>query len=436
VSYLNQFINYERRDHVLYDPEHYSLDSFRSWLARLGNPQLAYPAIHVAGTKGKGSVCAFIQAIARAAGLRTGLYTSPHLIDVRERIRVDAQLLNPQEFARLAEYLRLALQPETRAKRYRTYFEVLTAMAFVYFRERAVDLAVIEVGMGGRLDSTNVLVPACSVITAIGLDHTESLGATVSQIAAEKAGIIKPNTPTVIGPQPHLAARDVLLRAAAAAGSPVVTVGDEWRVEQPRMSQTGSVFFLVGPNQCRYEAFVALPGEFQVFNALTAWTAFWRYAQQRGLPWSAESALDGLRSATWPGRLQVIRWQNKTLVVDGAHNAEAAETLVRSLAILFTGMRLSWIIALSRNKDAAAFFEKLAALPGQLICTRFDNPRAANQGDLCGIARAAGFAPLEAPTLTAAMTQIEPSSEVVVITGSLYLAGEALALYAPDAINQ
>ncbi len=371
-------------------------------LSALGNPEARFPAVHVAGTNGKGSVCTLLASVLAASGRRTGLYTSPHLERLTERFRIDGREASERDIARLSRRLRSALKSIPFRL---TQFEFLTALAFLYFAEKKVDVAVVEVGLGGRLDATNVLPHvAVSVITNIGLDHTDWLGSTVEAIAGEKAGILRPRVPVVTGAAGGALA--VIRRRAAAVGSPItVVVGGG----APRTA-------LAGPHQ-RRNAAVAL-------EALTA---------LRRLGWKISDAAvrRGFSSARWPGRFECftlpagenrIRW-----VLDGAHNVPAAFALRRALRAAKVN-RVELVFGALRDKDISGIARLLAPVAARVTTVRVPSGRSADPRALARLPvwRRRAFA---ATSVAAAMASVEKRAPriPVLVTGSLYLVGAARA---------
>ncbi|HUX87132.1 MAG TPA: folylpolyglutamate synthase/dihydrofolate synthase family protein, partial [Chloroflexota bacterium] len=307
-----------------------------TWLLEaLGNPQAKVPAVHIAGTKGKGSTAAFIASILQATGRRVGLYTSPHLHTFRERIQLDRQPISEVRFAELtAEIAPLnaqlaAAQPEWGEA---TAFEISTALAFLAFAREKVDVAVIEVGLGGRLDATNVLVPRVSVITSISYDHMRILGDTLGQIAAEKGGIIKPGRPVVVARQ-RPEARETLQRIADERGCEVFIDERDWRV-----SGDASAFVADGPWGRYVDLRAALVGHHQVENAGTAIATCW-VLDRDGMAIPEAAIRAGLQAVSWAGRFEVVRTV-PLVVVDGAHNVDSTERLAETLADEYAGRRV------------------------------------------------------------------------------------------------
>ena len=381
------------------------LERITAVLEALGNPERAFRVVHVAGTNGKGSTCAMIEAGLRAANLRTGLFTSPHLIEPTERIQIDGIPVSPADFERAfnvvhetAEKLDLDCHP--------TYFETVTAMAFWLFREKKVETGVIEVGLGGRLDSTNVVQPALTVITPIDFDHEAFLGHTIEAIAGEKAGILKPGIPAVFSRQrPEAAA--VLEKRAEELHVPV-TRAEEFEIRDLHVDARGSRFSgIVCP----------LAGEHQVDNAVTAALAL------RALGVST----DGIAEARWPGRIEHVS-PNPDIIIDGAHNPAGARALARYLE-RFYGNRKIWLVyGAMRDKAIDEVAGVLFPLAAELVLTAPDTPRALRPEALADFA---GRGHIE-PTVAAAIDYARKHAsdeDLVVITGSLFVVGEARKLF-------
>ena len=371
------------------------LDGTRALLAALGNPQERFRAVHVAGTNGKGSVCALVASVLREAGWHTGLFTSPHLVDFRERIRVDGRWADADRLGVRLEHIQSL--PEGRD---RTFFEVCTALAFDDLAARGAEWSVIEVGLGGRLDCTNVVTPEVSVITSIGLDHTEILGDTLEQIATEKAGIIKPGVPVVSHAGSDVAS-GVVRDVAAMQGAPLVEVAARPRVDP------------LADNRATAEA---------VIETLAA----------RGVRIPRGAVEAGLARARWPGRFERCPDEPR-LWWDGAHNPDGARALsawcrerpLRPSALVF---------AASRDKDAGAFLGALAdAVPARrVIAARYRGERAVPPEALAAIARAAGWSAEVAPDVaTACRRGLEDATAEapVLLTGSLFAVGEAMEAF-------
>ncbi|MHB8771902.1 MAG: bifunctional folylpolyglutamate synthase/dihydrofolate synthase [Syntrophales bacterium] len=392
----------------------FGLDPISGLLGRLDDPQKRYPAVLIAGTNGKGSVAAMIASILSAGGYRTGLYTSPDLIDFRERIRVDGEMISRTEAASCAERVKARLTEEM------SYFEFLTAMAFLHFRRRRVDIAVLEVGMGGRLDATNVVVPLLSVITNISLEHREYLGDTLEAIAREKGGIIKQGGRclTAARQKPVVETLEALCRERKAK---LYRLGKEIR---KRVHRDGTFSYLgIGRRFGRLAC--PLIGRHQYANAALALGTLELIAAA-GFPVPGDRVVEGLGRTRWEGRLEVLR-RAPTLLVDGAHNPAGAETLRRALREDFSYRRLILIFGVLGDKDYPAMARKLFPLADRVILTRPASDRAVPLAELlptAGRYHAAveGYAS-PADALRAALSRAG-KGDLVCAAGSLYLVGE------------
>jgi len=403
VDYLNRFTDYERM--AAPGRPRYTLDRMRSLVAALGHPERSFRSLHVAGTKGKGSVAHMAEAILREAGFRTGLYTSPHLVHLRERIRLDGRPVPEAGFVwamnRMEAPLR-RLRP--------TFFEIMTAAAFLLFERERVDWAVVEVGLGGRLDATNVIIPAACAITTIDYDHMDKLGRTLGEIAGEKAGIIKPGIPVVASPQ-RPAALGVLRRRAA-------LLRPRFRLARGR----GGVlkFTVEGVTGRAYACAMTVLGAHQAANAATA-VGLVEASGARVGPSAVRRALRGLRL---PGRIEV-RGRRPWVVVDAAHNPVAARALAEALRGL-PRRRSILVFGASADKDWRSMLRAL--LPGAdlAVFTRAAHPRAAAPEDLARRARGPAVTTGGVAEAVALALRLARPSDAVVVTGSFYVAGEAL----------
>jgi dihydrofolate synthase/folylpolyglutamate synthase len=370
------------------------LDNTRRLLAAAGDPQERLRFLHVAGTNGKGSTCAMMDAILRAAGYRSGLYTSPHLVDFRERIRLDGAMIPEDAVAEGLTLLREAAENWDHAP---TFFELTTVLAAWWFAGQGPDYVVWETGMGGRLDATNAVAPDVAVITPIGMDHQQWLGDTLAQIAGEKAGIIKPRVPVVSAPQAP-AVRAVLESRASQVGVPITFVHEPWPGE-------GS----------------GLLGSHQRWNAALARAAL--HAAGAGV--EAKHEIEGLRRVVWPARFQRVE---ENLVIDGAHNPEAVETLVETWREIFGEVKASLVFAALRDKDAAQLLRALRSIADEVWLVPVNNARGMAPAELRPLAEAAGFSAVHQSSVAQALSAARVSARPVLVAGSLFLAGEILAL--------
>ena len=390
-------------------------------LRRLGSPETHARIIHVAGTKGKGSTSATTAALARGAGLTTGVYATPHLHTFRERMLIADTPISEDEFAAVADLVHpidRALQAEEPQIGEPTAFEVATAMALLAFARAKVDLSVVEVGMGGRLDATNVVTPDVATITTISLDHTAILGETLPEIAVEKGGIIKSGRPVVVGPQPG-EALEVLERIAAERGAPLYLAGRDWTatsgLDGARLS---------GPWGDWRSVELALQGTHQVENAGVALMALWLL--DPALVANEEQVRRSLASVRWPGRFEQIG-SDPAIYVDGAHNVDSMERLVATVKPL-VARRPTIILGVSRDKDIEGMVTALAPLSPHIIATASHNPRAADAQRIATAARAAGLRVGTSSSIVDALDlsrSLTDPDDLILVTGSLYAVAEA-----------
>jgi dihydrofolate synthase/folylpolyglutamate synthase len=394
----------------------FSLEPMRTLLASLGNPESKRRFIHVAGTNGKGSTCATIASILRKAGFRTGLYTSPHLIDPTERIQIDGRAVSRERFAAAFETVHACAEQLIASERldaHPSYFETVTAMALLLFRE-SCEITVLEVGLGGRLDATNVVSPELCVITPVAYDHEAFLGNTLESIASEKAGILKPHVPVVISPQLPVAEMTIVTRAHE-LGCEIVRTAD-YPISDIRTTPRSSEFRLSGRSyRC------VLPGRHQIENARTAILA----CQRLNIPEQTIEA--GLNAVAWPGRLEYVS-QSPDFVLDGAHNPAGAAALA-SYIREFCAHRPVWLVyGAMRDKAIEEVTQQLLPLAARLIVTAPNFPRALRPEAILEVANHphAHIAPSVAEAIEIA--RAAPADAVVFFSGSLFLVGEARAL--------
>lgn len=396
------------------------LERIRAVLHALGNPERSCASIHVAGTNGKGSTCAMIEAALRAAGYRTGLFTSPHLVEPTERIQLAGRQVDKEAFATAFDVVHQTaeeLLAQGGIDLHPTYFETVTAMAFWLFREMRIDYAVVEVGLGGRLDATNVIQPQLAVITPIDYDHEAWLGHRLEQIAAEKAGILKPGIPAVIAPQQQ-AARAVIDERARLLGSPL-TYAESYPIGFSTVSAYGSSFDLqLGDDRLRIRC--PLAGEHQVQNARTAAIAL----HLLGL--SGADIVGGLARTRWPGRLERVA-QSPDIILDGAHNPAGVRALAAYIARFFPDRPVWLIYGAMRDKALGEIAEILFPLAQRLIFTRARSPRAVDPQALAQLTHQPSVC-TSGVEEALQLVRTAPEDAVVFISGSLYIVGEARAL--------
>lgn len=391
----------------------------RALLDALGNPEKRMGrVVHVAGTNGKGSVCAFIERALRQCGYRTGLFTSPYLCFFHERVRLNGAPISDAELISVASRVRERAQALTEKGIFCTTFELLTAIACLYFAEQGTQYAVMEVGMGGRLDSTNVLDSSVAVIAAIGMDHMSRLGNTLEAIAQEKAGIIKPETPAVVMTQ-EASVMDVFRRAARDRRAPLFETAPAHPLS---VTPHASRFAVELPAAGLRQAEIHLNGRHQLSNAALALTAL------DILGVDMDAACQGLARTKWPGRLE---WIGNTLI-DGAHNPQAAATLSDYLFAHFAGRRVVLLTGMMQDKQIAACAAIFRRFATRVVATQVDWPRALSAEALQGVYGAMAVAVPAVPAAYAEARRLAGEEGLVVVAGSIYLAGEVRTLLAPE----
>lgn len=398
------------------------LAPFEHLLLKLNRPHQAYDTILVGGTNGKGSVASTIAAILMQAGYRVGLYTSPHLVDFRERIQVNGVMISHADLNRCISEIRAVVEPGG------TYFECLTAAAFLHFREKKVDLAVLEVGMGGRLDATNVVDPLVSIITNITLEHTDYLGKHLGEIAGEKAGIIREKGLCLTGATQQVV-RQTLRDRCRVLGASLLELGKDFKVRK-----TGDETFSFQGTTWRIRRLkTALTGNHQVKNAALAVAAI-EVLAGCGYVVKEEHIAAGLAAVRWPGRLEVIR-TNPTVILDGAHNPAAISVLVDSLRRFYTWRRLILIFAVLRDKQYREMLKHLCPLADEVILTLPDTERAVPPEDLLPlVARYCPKVDIAVPPREAFRKAMimATADDLVCVCGSLYLVGEVKGFLAAN----
>ncbi len=503
ITYLESFIHYEKTPPRRGGKETFDLAGFRRLLSQLGNPHRRFRVIHVAGTKGKGSTCAMAAGILRAQGLKTGLYTSPHLISYRERIQIDGQWISEKRFMRQIQRVReaiergsgfrLRLQPLPRrplrgarlgrcsggacaappaSSEFRTTFEILTAAAFLEFAEQAVDIAVIETGLGGTLDATNVVEPDVAVLTSISLDHTQILGNSITRIAKDKSGILKSNCMAVIGPQPP-AAKKVIQQLCARKKIKALWHGKDWRISNVSTDIKGTTWDLTFDGQTWKNLHCPLPGSHQAENgclavmiaiagysfsgtggpaapaaavrlrsrrskspatvAMAGEPSFERLREPPEKEHPALAIRQGLKKVQWPGRFHA--WKHN-VILDGAHNPESARRLVQTFREIFPKQKCVLILGVSMDKDFRGMLRHLRKITSTIIATEADTERAMPIGELARICADMHKGQVfESENVSAALDLAGKHAGrrgKILVTGSLFLIGDFL-LSAQDA---
>ena len=426
LDYIWGFVDYETMPRP-YSAANYDLRRMEELLGRLGEPHLAGRSVHIAGTKGKGSTAAMVASALTAAGYATGLYTSPHLNDPRERIRVNGELIPEGELIALVERLKPEIEVVSQKATYGqlTTFEVLTALGFAYFKLKGVDFQVVEVGLGGRLDVTNVVQPEICLITSISLDHTEVLGSSVTALAREKAGIIKPGSIVVTSPQRDEVAR-VIEAACLKCGVDLIRVGRDVTWQSLGFDANRQLLEVEG-RLGSYKLSLPLLGHYQLENAATAVAAL-EVLARRGFNISRNNIVDGLARVNWPGRFQVLS-RHPLLVVDGAHNPDSAQKLKQSLVQYFNFNRAILVIGTSSDKDIAGIASELVPLFNEVIVTRSRHPRAMLPAPIVAEFAKYGVKTQvmeDVPKALSLALNIAGAQDLVCVTGSLFVVAEAI----------
>jgi len=425
LAYCYSFTDYEKKTSYLYAPERFDLSRVQDLLDRLGNPHHRFQSVHIAGTKGKGSTAAMMAAVLTAAGFRTGLYTSPHLHTFCERIRVGSRMIAREEVTQLVR----ELVPAVEAVPELTTFEIMTALGFLHFARQGIEFAVVEVGLGGRLDATNVIEPRVAAITSLSLDHTQILGDTLAAIAGEKAGIIKPGVPAICAPQPP-EAQSVIEATCHELHAPLTVVGRDWTWQPGEASLDGQTFRVASDlagngDLCQQTYRLPLLGRHQRLNATVSIAALHALRGQ-GVAISADNVFQGLAHVEWPARFEVLS-RNPALVVDGAHNADSAQWLRQTLADYFPGRDVILIFGVSADKDTVGMLHELLPIARHVIVTQSSHPRAASAESLLPVVADLGrqaFVAGDAERALDMALDLGVPGSLICASGSLFVAGD------------
>ena len=418
LDYLYSFVNYSFKHASELAKAEFNLDRMRDLMRLLGDPQNDYPIIHIAGSKGKGSTAAFTASALRAADYRVGLYTSPHLQDFTERLQINGKPIPQDEFAALVE----EIKPAVAQVPYITTFELTTALAFLYFSRQNVTSAVFEVGLGGRLDATNIITPLVSVITSISLEHTAVLGNTLEQIAREKAGIVKEGHPFVASPQKVEVAR-VFELVAEEKDVPLTLVGRDILYKVKKKSIDGQMLEVWMRNQPKMKLSIPLLGEHQVENAVTAYAALLS-ARREGLLFNAAQLKQGFAETKWPGRFEI--WCEKPpIVLDSAHTPDSVAKLRQTLDEYFPNEKVVMLFGVSEDKNVAEMLRELAPRLDKVILTRSTHPRAVGARKMIEFAEQVGvkyeaIEPVE-EAFARALAIVDQEQSLLLSAGSIFL---------------
>jgi len=425
LNYLYSFVDYSLTRNLRYSPEKFNLERMRSFMHLLGNPHLDYPIVHVAGTKGKGSICALITNVLKIAKYKVGLYTSPHLHEFNERIKVDNNNIEKEMLIKLVE----EIKPIIKSCQGLTTFEITTALAFLYFSRIKVDIAVIEVGLGGRLDATNVVQPMVSVISTISKDHVKILGNTLIRIAKEKAGIIKNKVPVIISFQkPRIL--QLFKTIAQENNSPVLDVQQEYCYKLMAYDLKGQDFSLVGDDGKTKIFHLPLLGVHQIQNAMAAYAAI-QIIKNNGFKINDQDIYNGFASVNWPGRFEILS-EEPFLIIDSAHNTDSIRKLINTIKLMIPDKKIILIFGASEDKDIDGMLHILIPNIHTLITTQSSHPRAIEAKKLQMIAHKLGKNGFSASSVEDAFKQaLENWNEksVIIATGSIFVAAAIRELW-------
>lgn len=435
-SYITQFTNYERMTPVRYSREVFDLQRVKEVLSALDDPQEAYPIVHVAGTKGKGSVCAMIASVLQHAGLRVGLFSKPHLIRLNERISIDGREIPNEAFTQVMNELLPQLEERRLEGRPLTFFDLITVLALKYFAEQKVDVVVLETGLGGRLDSTNVVSPKVTVITNIAFDHTHILGETLDKIAREKAGIIKPGVPVISGVEISQPAR-VVEEIAEANSAPLYMLQRDFRLLEGPSGE-----FCVKTWRRQYRGLrLSLLGAHQRVNAAVALAALEALSDTLGFSLTEEEIRQGLAYVRLRGRIEVLL-ERPIVILDVAHNPSSLRALRETLQTHYPSRRKIFVIGMSKDKDLRGSLGEILPAASRVVFTKIVHPRGARPEELRKITKEA-FPQLNVevePDVQRALkraARLMGPEDLLCITGSFYLAGEAASIFeeSPQALE-
>lgn len=427
LKYISGLTNYEKSLKELYSPGNVDLERVRELLRRLGSPESGLGIVHIAGTKGKGSTAAMISSVLQKAGYRVGLFTSPHLHTFRERVQINREPISEKDFARGIERVKPHVEELNAVGEhgYITTFEALTAMALLYFAEKEVEALVFEVGVGGRLDATNVVTPEVSVITSISRDHTELLGETLPEIAGEKAGIIKEGVPVVVAPQaPEV--EEVIGTIARQRGAEMVNVGREsmWRALG---HDTRGQSLLIRNIENEYRLSMPLLGDHQQENAATAIAAL-TVLRRKGWNISDGDITDGFADIRWAGRMEELG-RRPLAIADGAHNGDSARRLREALLKYYEFEKAVLVVGVSADKNIEDIASELLPIASTVILTRSRHMRAAEPADIAGAFTRPDIIVETTASVREALTrarEIASEEDLICVTGSLFVVGEAI----------
>ena len=424
LKYLDSFVNFEKSDRYNYKTS-FKLERMKRLAALLGDPQNAARSIHIAGSKGKGSTASYVHSILKNANFKAGLYTSPHLMTFRERIRINEELISEEDLSRILEKVKGVLETSMKDDR-PTFFEVYTAIAYMYFREKRVDFAVYEAGLGGRLDATNLIEPLVSAITPISYEHTDKLGNTLTEIAAEKCGIIKRDSICVSAPQ-EAEALKTIEETCSDRRARLILIGREIKFKELESNENFNIFDVYGTLREYPRLRTPLIGTHQIVNAAAA-IGIIEALSLRNFNISPDAIRIGIENAKWEGRLEVLG-KSPLVVVDGAHNRASARALADSVKKIFKDKRITLIFGASKDKDVKGMLEELLPIANSIILTKSKvADRALDPALIKETAHAGECTSGVEEALDRALANTG-REDMILITGSLFIVGEAKGYY-------
>jgi len=434
INFIYSFINYEKKNSFAYNTRSFDIQKFQNILERLDSPHRKYKTIHVVGTKGKGSTCAILSSLLTQAGFKTGLYTSPHLEDIRERIMINGVPIDKGSFTSIIDRLHEFIYSNNLqlSKNFRTTFELLTATAFIFFAEKKVDYAVIEAGLGGRLDATNVISPEITIITSISLDHTNILGDSLEQIAYEKGGAIKKEIPVFISSQNERVLNVLENMCKQKEANPFILNPAKY-VENIALREDGIFFDYAGEEDRLRKLWLPLPGDFQSENALLAIKGFYRLMAKEGI--SVNSAVNkGLEKVRWRGRLESLS-KNPHIVADVAHNPYSMRRILDNIKNIYKYKKMICVLSISKNKDIPGLCRILSSSCGHFYVTCAEPTRSSSCDEIIQtLSEYSDKVYCEENPQDALSEALKAASreDLILITGSVYLVGRLLSYFDQD----
>ena len=422
LDYIYSFVDFSRTHQENLSPENFDLTRMMQFMDLLGSPQDDFRSMHIAGSKGKGSVSAFCASVLQEAGYKVGLYTSPHLRDFEERIQINQKPIDRGSLVSLVD----EIKPTVSKVHGLTTFEIMTGLGFLHFARQGVEIGVIEVGLGGRLDATNIITPRVSVITSLYLDHTSILGDTLDLIAFEKGGIIKPGVPVISAPQEEIAIQ-VIRDIAQKNSAKLVEVGRDYIFQPLSRSLEGQIFEIQGSTeQSLLELSIPLLGEYQVVNAATAYAAL-DLLRELGIPVTDDDITQGFEEVNWPARFEVLQ-KNPPVIVDSAHNPASFRKLRETIDDFFPDQELTLILGISEDKQLGGMLKEILPRTKTLIATQADHPRAMDSEELArktdGYECRVESIPVVSDALKRGLT-LMGDNELLVVAGSIFVAASA-----------